>query len=118
MPQKRRTLTGSSFLTDEAIRAILAKEALIKGDMSQEEGSVSHGLIGSSAPTCYVVFEWSVSSSAHCGFVYYTSQPKSDPFGDEEELRLLYAEFAEEDRSLANEGLPEFRQVMSEYDGE
>lgn len=27
-----------------------------------------------------------------------------------------FAEFAEEDRALANEGLAEFRQVMSEYD--
>jgi len=118
MPEKKHNLTGSSFLTDEAIRAILAKEALIKGDISQECRSVDHGLIGSSAPICYVVFEWSLSASPDCGFVYYTSQPKNDPFGDEEELKLLYAEFAEEDRSLANEGLTEFRQVMLGYDGE
>jgi len=44
-------------------------------------------------------------------------RPVGDPFGDEGELRKLYAEFNEEDIALANEGLAEFKQVMQEYDG-
>jgi hypothetical protein len=41
-----------------------------------------------------------------------------NPFGDDESLRRLFAEFADEDIALANEGLADYQRMLSEYDGE
>lgn len=118
---KRHVLKNSNFLSADAVRNLLAKEALIRGDAEAEAETTNEGFISSSGTVSYVFFTWKVSDSASsCDYVYlFTPATKEDdPFGDEESLRLLYAEFAEEDRALANEGLAEFRQTMLDYDGE
>jgi hypothetical protein len=114
MPVKRQQMPNlEAVLSPDTIKAILAKEALLRSGVSSPEGM----LISSNRPQAYICFvcKWEDSATAHY------ARPKvaeAEPFGDEESLRQLFAEFAEEDRALANEGLAEFRQVMAEYDGE
>jgi hypothetical protein len=115
---KRHVLKNSNFLSADAVKNLLAKEALIRGDVEAEDEATNEGFISS---VSYVFSSWKVSDSAssyHYVYRFSPAQKKDDPFGDEESLRLLYAEFAEEDRALANEGLAEFRQTMLDYDGE
>lgn len=122
---KRRVLNNNnSFLSADAVRNLLEKESLIRGDVdaSSRDDRTPEGFIPSSGTVCYLAFQWMVSDSAsnydYAARYFTQSKKQEDPFGDEESLRLLYAEFAEEDRALANEGLAEFRQTMLDYDGE
>jgi hypothetical protein len=104
-----------SFLANIDVEALMEREALIKAGASRP--SVKSEIIASANPRRQVlVFYWKgwTDSASSLGW----ASIQSDPFGDEESLRLLYAEFAEEEVALANEGLAEFRQSMSEYDGE
>lgn len=47
----------------------------------------------------------------YLAFLKYRSQSKS-PIVDESKLAALYAEFAEEDRSLAEEGMADYAQGL------
>lgn len=132
MTEKRYRLTQNNFLSPEAINALLEKERLIKGDIQPQHREEIHS--DNLIPSCsyhsgnayYCFYGWEVSDSAAYASwaeVYVPSrqmalQFESDPFGDEAKLKAIYAEFAEEEVALANEGLAEFRQVMKEYDGE
>ena|ERR1700741_804010 len=131
MTEKRYRLTPNNFLSPEAVNALLEKERLIKGDIrsKQREEIKGDSLIFSSSQycgNCYIVSGWMVSDSAafatwgepHVSSRQMSLQFESDPFGDEAHLKAIYAEFAEEELALANEGLAEFRQAMKEYEGE
>ena len=47
----------------------------------------------------------------YLAFLKYRSQNKS-PVVDESQLAALYAEFAEEDRNLAEEGMPDYAEGL------
>lgn len=50
-------------------------------------------------------------------FIRHKAQIKSAaPLTDEAQLARLYAEFGEEDRELAEEGMPEYADVVSKED--
>jgi hypothetical protein len=113
MMRKWRTRDGLSQPPHFDVQAVLRKEALIKAGgavFSGENINSEHSL------RCILLFHGSALSDSATDQVHEPAL--TDSFADEESLKALYAEFAEEDRALANEGLGEFNQIMSDYDGD
>lgn len=52
----------------------------------------------------------------YLAFVRYQSLKKSTPTTSEVELAALYAQFADEDRDLAEEGIAEYADALAEED--
>jgi hypothetical protein len=115
MPEWRRVKDDSGLLASLDVEALIRREFAIKAGRAATD-SLEREIISSPHRRGMLFFYasgWSDSSSR-----FACVRVDNDPFGDEQELKLLYAEFAEEDRALANEGLAEFRQTMLDYDGE
>ena len=49
-------------------------------------------------------------------FLKYQSRLKTKPTIDESQLAALYAEFAEEDRQLAEEGITDYAEALAKED--
>jgi hypothetical protein len=52
----------------------------------------------------------------YLAFLKYQSRLKSKPNIDESQLAALYAEFAEEDRQLAEEGMTDYAEALTKED--
>ncbi|MEW6125637.1 MAG: hypothetical protein AB1757_01125 [Acidobacteriota bacterium] len=52
----------------------------------------------------------------YLAFLKYQSRLKSHPVVDEKQLAALYAEFAEEDRQLAEEGMADYAEALARED--
>jgi hypothetical protein len=54
----------------------------------------------------------------YLGFIKYQSKVKPIPAIDEAQMAALYAEFAEEDRELAEEGISDYASALMKEDTE
>jgi hypothetical protein len=54
----------------------------------------------------------------YLAFIKYQSKVKSAPTSDEAKMAALYAEFAEEDRKLAEEGISDYAGALMREDTE
>jgi hypothetical protein len=54
----------------------------------------------------------------YLAFIKYQSKVKPTPPSDEDQIGALYAEFAEEDRKLAEEGISEYTSALAKEDVE
>jgi len=54
----------------------------------------------------------------YLAFIKYQSRIKPTPAPDEDQLAALYAEFAEEDRELAEEAISDYASALAEEDTE
>ncbi len=54
----------------------------------------------------------------YLAFIKYQSRVKPTPISDEAQMAALYAEFAEEDRELAEEGISDYTGALAKEDNE
>jgi outer membrane protein assembly factor BamD (BamD/ComL family) len=54
----------------------------------------------------------------YLAFIKYQSRVKPTPVSDEAQMAALYAEFAEEDRQLAEEGISDYTRALAKEDAE
>lgn len=54
----------------------------------------------------------------YLAFIKYQSKVKPIPVSDEDQMAELYAEFAEEDRELAEEGISDYTGALAKEDAE
>jgi hypothetical protein len=52
----------------------------------------------------------------YLAFIKYQARVKPTPVSDETQMAALYAEFAEEDRELAEEGISDYAGVLGSVD--
>jgi hypothetical protein len=103
MPTRRRLVIGD-LISQDAVQALIMKEALLKAGCLPSQGTS----ISSDRAYRFTSVSWSDSAAEPTPKVTY----------DDESLRQLYAEFETEDRALANAGLSDYRQMLAEIEGE